>query len=266
VEVRLVRELPNLRLTLSDLRTVVNKCSALYPSAVQVRPTIHVGYGARNGDFASVDAILAVVDLPDVIYDCNVTFYGSRSPGSGDMNIIRLAASYPGASLSVAADDEAWVHGVMDVVSALLLRFQYPRPVAPPPETLMLKARGQVASSWRSFLVGTLLGSVCWVAYYRGFAAAYSLGALGWFAGALISLVPVLRSSARARGPALALVVREAEASAPRRDYNLSLLRWTQATVVIGVIAVVVGIIVWRFPVQTPQSTVPPELRSPVRR
>lgn len=242
------RSLGTLRVTLDELRALLERITAVVPADARVR-LVRIA-GVRHGneplELSSVDEVAALPRLPDVLYDLSVSVVATANrPSAGSLEYrIQLVSEPTGLSLQLFGDDAIWTQGALDVLAADLDAYAAGEAASPPPSWF--------ARTWKPFALGALLGAAIATAYYRALLAGAVLAALGavlWYLIDLLFAVATPQPETR-EVPNLQVVVRDVASfeRSPRRG----LLPLLEIVAGCATIAVVVAVMLHFFPNHIP--------------
>ena len=249
------RPLGTLRVTLGELRALLDRITAVVPGDARVR-LVRIA-GVRQGneplELASVDEVAALPRLPDVLYDLSVSVVATADrPPAGSLEYrIQLVSEPTGLALQVFGDDAIWTQGALDVLTADLNAYAADEAAAPPPSWF--------ARTWKPFAAGALLGAAGATAYYRdplAGAVLAALGALLWYVIDLLFAVATPQRENR-EVPNLQVVVRDVASFAPNRTRQAAVLATLKVVAGIAAVAGVAAAMAVFFPRRPPPVSAP---------
>jgi hypothetical protein len=242
------RSLGTLRVTLAELRALLERMTALVPADARVRLVRIAGVREGNAmlELASVAELEARPRLPDVLYDLSVSVVATADrPAAGSLEYrMQLVSEPAGLTLQVFSDDAIWAQGALTVLATELEAHDALESSASQP--------GWFARTWKPFAAGALLGAAGASAYYRDVRAGAALAALGaalWYLIDLLFAVATPQCESR-EVPNLQVVVREVASfeRPPRRGLLLLL----QILAGCAAIAIVIAVMAHFFPNHLP--------------
>jgi hypothetical protein len=249
VEVSSKKSFKHLTFDAESLRSVIENASRRFPGGATCR--IEAQFGDRSGKFTSLEQLLEVDGLPQVIHDFQLWMYSANAPLDKRLSLSR---GFPDVTLSVTAEnDDVWAYGLAEVLGRRLSEIEkQSSPTLKPPGS-MQRLRNYLArnatSVWTglaSFAFGLVL-SAGWFGGHKAFGVTLSvITSVVWVFGAAMLVfvsLPANTALSLRQVPTLTLMTRTG--NAPPNDTRIAdeTLTWTKRNVLATIIGIVMGLV-----------------------